>query len=403
MRIQNQLSLVLVVILPFAALPGASVAGNPSQPSAWNADQAYAAGSAVRCHDRNWIAQADVPAGHGPLGAGDGTPADRALLLDRRAGFGQHVTGGNAGPTFHVTTAADSGPGSLREALAQPGPLWIVFDGDYTIALRSGLPVTSDKTIDGRGHRVLITGHTLPGLRIWGQSNIIVEAIYLRDFGDIALTKSNDPNSAIQIQDRAHDIWIDHCSLSMAGDKLIAIHGGATAITVSWNKCFEQEQVFQMGCQATHEQDVDSCLTSHHNFFDSTGYRHPVASSGKVHAYNNYLRHWKQYGMRGQRNAQFYSEANIFEAGENTAGLRFDAVGNGWNDPHTLFDKSPGFVRSVNDWKVNNVKLRTREPEKVFSPSQCYSYKADKADASLKELVAGYAGPQPEQWRPATP
>jgi pectate lyase len=388
------------VVLVFGLLRWPLADDANGQPPTWAADQTYKEGSIVRHESRAWLALADAPRGHAPLGTGDGSQADRDLLLTCRAGFGRNATGGYQGPTHHVTTAADSGPGSLRDALSRQGPLWIVFDGDYTIVLRSGLPATSDKTIDGRGRRVMITGHKLPGLLIDGQSNIIVESLRLRDFGDVTRTKFNDTPDAILMENRAHDIWIDHCSLSMAGDKLIALHGGATDVTVSWNHLYEQQQVFQVGTQTTQEQDVNLRVTSHHNFFDRTGYRNPVVSYGRVHAYNNYLRQWVNYGMRAQRTGQLYSEANVFEAGDNKAAVRFDTPGSGWNDPHTRYDKRPGCVRSEGDLKLNGAKIRTREPEKVFLPRDCYAYQADRADENLKTLVAGYSGPQPGAWKP---
>ena len=50
-----------------------------------------------------------------------------------------------------------------RDAAAKRYPAWIVFDVSGTIHLRSFLNIESDKTIDGRGKRVVITGH---GIRV---------------------------------------------------------------------------------------------------------------------------------------------------------------------------------------------------------------------------------------------
>ena len=40
-------------------------------------------------------------------------------LLSRRLGYAASVTGGNGGTSIVVTSAADSGPGALREAVAR--------------------------------------------------------------------------------------------------------------------------------------------------------------------------------------------------------------------------------------------------------------------------------------------
>ena len=65
--------------------------------------------------------------------------------------------------TFVVTNTADSGPGSLREALesanASSGTDTIIFEVDGTILLASPLPpVTEDLSIDGNGHAINIDG-----------------------------------------------------------------------------------------------------------------------------------------------------------------------------------------------------------------------------------------------------
>ena len=340
-------------------------------------------------------AAASAPASRTQLGVGDGSKADRDLLLAGRVGFGRNADGGNAGETCRVTTDADSGAGSLREALSRPEPLWIIFDGDYTIHLSSGLPVSSRKTIDGRGRHVTLTGHGVAGLILDGVEHVVIENLELRDFGDTERTKFNDPYDAISITNRAHDIWIDHCSLSMAGDKLIGIGGGATDITVSWCRFTDQQQVFQIGNMTTQEADVDTRVTSHHNFFDGTGYRHPVLSYGRAHAFNNYLRRWRTYGMRSERTGQLCSEANIFEAGDNKTATRFNTGGNGWNDSHTRFDDRPGALSSTGDWKINGAKIRTNDPDSVFNPAEAYPYQAAPADEALRTLVEQGAGWQP--------
>ena len=67
------------------------------------------------------------------------------------------------GEFYVVTDPSDNDvlnpkPGTLRFAALQPQPLWIIFDKDMKIKLQNEMMVTSNKTIDGRGHTVQICG-----------------------------------------------------------------------------------------------------------------------------------------------------------------------------------------------------------------------------------------------------
>ncbi len=89
--------------------------------------------------------------------------------------------------TFTVTTAADSGAGSLREAMTLAETNGeadeIVFNGDYTIPLASTLPtVTTPMTIRGNGwDRTIVDGGNPPG----GSSG--VRAFQVEEGGELTL------------------------------------------------------------------------------------------------------------------------------------------------------------------------------------------------------------------------
>jgi len=327
-------------------------------------------------------------------GASDITIADQEKLLAQRAGFAREVTGGYKGTIVHVTTDATDGPGSLREAVSGDEPRWVVFDGDYTIRSTKGIEVGSNKTIDGRGRKVTVTAHTKDGLVMEGVRNVIIENLILHDFGDIEKTKNNNPFDAIRIN-RSHRIWVDHCDLSMAGDKLVSVGGGSTEVTISWNHWHDQEQVFQIGSMSQQQADANQTVTSHHNFFNHTGYRHPVVSYGKVHAYNNYILGWKLYGVRSEKVAQVYLQNNIFEAGEEKRATLFKPAGKGMNDKKTLQDDRPGYLKAVGDLVLNDAKILENQPELVFDPAKFYPCEVEVATPELAKKIAAQAGWQP--------
>ncbi len=78
------------------------------------------------------------------------------------------LTNGCAGATVAVTSAADSDPGSLRQAMKDVCPSGVIsFAGDFTIPLESTLVPTFSLTLDGSGHTITLDGQdTVRVLRV---------------------------------------------------------------------------------------------------------------------------------------------------------------------------------------------------------------------------------------------
>ena len=114
------------------------------------------------------------------LSCGTGNPIDdcwrcdhnweknRQRLADCVIGFGKNAVGGRDGKIYVVTDSEDDDPvsprpGTLRHAVIQEEPLWIIFARDMVIQLKEELIMNSFKTIDGRGSSVHISvGHASP-------------------------------------------------------------------------------------------------------------------------------------------------------------------------------------------------------------------------------------------------
>ena len=301
--------------------------------------------------------------------------------LGRAEGFGAAATGGAGGKEYVVRHVGNSGPGSLREGAERSEPLRIRFAISGEVHLATPLRVARDKTIDGRGASVRITGRGL----LLEQPNVIVENLL---FGPLDKRQRQD---AIALHRGARNVWIDHCSFSGAPDKAIEIIGGATDVTVSWSKFSDQEQVIQAGAFETGEADREIRLTVHHNLFDGTGYRNPRISYGKAHAFNNVLRGWKEHGMSVRRDGELASEANVFEPGADNSAIELSG---GKDDK----DDSPGFARSTGDLLLNGADAKTREPARVFDPAESYRARVEPADAGLVDRVVAGAG-----WREYSP
>jgi pectate lyase len=313
-----------------------------------------------------------------------------AELVSTHVGFANPQLGGLE--TVVVTSAADSGAGSLRAAVSGDEPKHVVFAQDMTIQLSSAVSVGSNTVIDGRGRNILLTAPGESGLVMDHVSNVTIESLTLRDFGDTAQTANNDPYDAIMIN-ASSDVWIDHNDLSVAGDKLVAVQGGSRGVTVSWNRFHEQEQVFQIGAQAGADTDSVQTVTVHHNYFDATGYRNPVISYGRAHVFNNYYRDWRLYAVRSERTAQVYFERNVLAPGRSPKATQTSPSGNGCNDSGTHCDSRPGSLVLVENVSIAGPTLRYEQGGSVFRPADSYAYTAEPANAALAERIAAGAGP----------
>ena len=328
-------------------------------------------------------------AGTGPLMGRDGVAA-----LAPATGFARGTTGGAAGAVYHVTSSEDSltspAPGTLRYGLRPGGPRWIVFDTDMTITFRGPMLVPSDTTIDGRGRNVVLTGHGVAGLRIYDATNVIIESVSMRDFGDIALTVANDPSDAIEVK-RSSSVWIDHNTLSHAADKLVAIEDGGRGVTVSWNRFYDQEQVVQVGALSTAVNDVATTVTFHHNFFDRVGYRLPLVLYAKAHVYNNFMYAWNVSGVRSERLGQVYLEGNVFQQLTSRKAALVDPA-QICNDAGTFCDPRAGFLADVDNYVSGKAVILSSGTAQVFTPRLAYAYTAEAATPALGARIAAGAG-----------
>ncbi|WP_441301381.1 pectate lyase family protein [Caballeronia sp. EK] len=232
-----------------------------------------------------------------------------AELLSQREGYGRKATGGADGVVMMVTSAADSGLGTLREAVRRAkGPTWISFASDMTIDLESQIRLPSNITIDGRGHSVKLLDY---GFGIYGSANVIVTHLTidgrLRTF-----------SQAINIANGSRNVWLDHLDLSRFADRLLNVKNGSTDVTVSWVKFHDDDKVMLLNNITSenlfknYERDAIARVTLHHNWFIDTVQRNPRAQFGTFHLYNNLVENWDFYGMSFSLEAKATVEGNIF-------------------------------------------------------------------------------------------
>lgn len=173
---------------------------------------------------------------------------NRKHLADCGIGFGRNAIGGRDGRYYVVTDAGDDNPvnpkpGTLRHAVIQDEPLWIIFKRDMVITLKQELIMNSFKTIDGRGVNVHIANGAC--ITIQFVTNVIIHGLHIHDCKPTgnAMVRSSPSHygwrtmadgDAISIFGSSH-IWVDHNSLSNCADGLVDAVMGSTAITISNN------------------------------------------------------------------------------------------------------------------------------------------------------------------------
>lgn len=134
-------------------------------------------------------------------------------------GGGAYTTGGRGGKVFVVTTLADSGPGSFREACEQGGPRIIVFNVAGIIQLKTPVSI--------RAPYVTIAGQTAPGdgVCIAGESvwidthDVIVRYLRFRRGATNVLRRDDGLGG-----NPVGNIIIDHVSASWGLDENMSIY-----------------------------------------------------------------------------------------------------------------------------------------------------------------------------------
>lgn len=230
-------------------------------------------------------------------------------------GFGSSTPGGNNGSLVEVTSLADSGPGTLREALAKGNNQRIAFAAGGTIRLQSRLEIR------GRSF-ITIDGSTAPAPGITLEGN----TLYIRNSHDIIITHiriRNPVADGILVWDGSYNVVIDHCSVTNAGDENINITEDTHSVTVSW--CIigdTRPDSFAFKTKgmliAHYEKSPVTDVSIHHNLFINEFQRSPqISTAGIFDIRNNVIRDWGSYGMRMRNGAQGNIINNIFSTSNN--------------------------------------------------------------------------------------
>jgi pectate lyase len=197
-------------------------------------------------------------------------------------GAGAYATGGRGGEVYHVTSLADSGPGSLRTGvIGSTVPRTIVFDVGGTINLLSPLEIRAPNlTIAGQtapGNGICITGDrtSLGSANGFVPNNEIIRFMRFRNGSDPV----NDSDDSFSMN-TGNTIMVDHVSASWGSDETLSITGSANNVTVQWSMITEALNGDNHGYGSLIAPETPGTrITLHHNLYASDAGRTPRAGT----------------------------------------------------------------------------------------------------------------------------
>ena len=142
-----------------------------------------------------------------------------ALAFPGAQGAAAHTPGGRGGKIVRVTTLAADGPGSFKEAVTAKGPRIVVFEVGGVIDLGMKELRISEPFLTIAGQTAPHPGVTIikGGLTI-ATHDVVIRHLRIRP-GDGGLPKRSGDIDAITTVRGAHDVIVDHCSLTWATDE----------------------------------------------------------------------------------------------------------------------------------------------------------------------------------------
>jgi pectate lyase len=241
-------------------------------------------------------------------------------------GGGAFTPGGRGGKVYEVTTLDDSGPGSLREALAAEGPRTVVFRVAGIITLKSPLKINHPF--------VTLAGQTAPGdgVCVRGATTEI-------NTHDVIIRHMRFRRGDMKVRDDAlgghpvRNIVVDHVSASWGLDENLSLYrhmqkdpaGGPDLklpvenLTIQWTISSEALDKNHHAFGGTWGGANSSF---HHNLFACNTGRNPsIGMGGSFDFRNNVLFNWRHRTIDGgDGTSRINVVANYFKPGPVTQG-----------------------------------------------------------------------------------
>jgi hypothetical protein len=241
-------------------------------------------------------------------------------------GGGRHAFGGRGGRVFVVTSLADSGPGTFREACEAGGPRIVVFNVAGIIRLKDRIRIRAPYiTIDGSsapGDGVCIAGNTVE----LDTHDVVVRHMRFRR-GETDVRDRNDSIGGNPIG----NIMIDHVSASWGLDENMSMYrhmyrppDGAKDLKLPTVNITIQNSIFSEGLNTYHHAfgstiGGTNCTFMRNLWANNTGRNPSMGMGGDFTFVNNVIFNWRHRTTDGgDGTSRVNSIANYFKPGPGT-------------------------------------------------------------------------------------
>ena len=277
-----------------------------------------------------------------------------------------------------ASTTAVIAPGSLRECAYKDGPVWVLFEKSGTYNLQAPLRLKSDKTFDGRGRDIRISGM---GVLTDVSSNLIFENLTFT--APTITAQDTTSRRALSLHNGTHHVWVDHCTFEEYPLVEVDVKRSSHNITISWSRFENAQTGVLFGLAGDIIMDTAQSLTMHHNYFAGMSDDGILSHGGELHAYNNFFMEVEKSGVVCSDSARCLIEKNIFNNEMPVTLYRW------YYEDGAPVDSTIGFAEMKSNWHTGGGEDSIVDA-RGYKPG--YKYSAETADADLALSVKKESG-----------